>query len=202
MAELIDDAEDIVPLDRRLKLSIKWHKLKTHIRIGNEPETIFQVGLLIGDHPLFSDPVYEHPRGYDEDWLEPGHFSAEDSYLKILTGLWETLTTGKKLDWMNLIDPTFEMIVERHDHPGGGNTDDEFFFEFAIIIQHGGPWHTDAMGGAGPGVRLYATPQSLKQFIFDLIDEADDPSISDEEAREIVRRQMAEAIAERRESGA
>ena len=57
------------------------------------------IGLFLGDEPLFADVAYDHPPGYRETWLLPGHFSGESADCRLLDDLWALLSTGKRMDF-------------------------------------------------------------------------------------------------------
>ena len=182
MAVLFDTCEKDDPADLPMSLSIRWQGI--WVEWHGDIETQVEIGLFLGDKPLFSDAAYDHPRGYDADWLRPGCFAGENSNCSILFELWKVLTTGERVDFEDDIDPAFRMVIAPdlfQSEPRGSEECD--YYDILAIIERGGPWHGSAVGMSGPAVLMGAKRRDLERFFYDLLDEALDPKISDEGSR-------------------
>jgi len=165
---MIDDTDDDVPMERRLRLSFVWRCVTSDPQIADELEGQLAIGLFVGEQPLFSPAVYDrwHP-----DFVQPGYFYAEDSGCRLLRGIWTTLRTGRRLDFEDTLRPYVRVVVSP-DLLSPGPTDDlKQWFDVLVVIQHGGPWHGAAMGGSGTAALLSVGRQQLEKFFYNLLDE-------------------------------
>ncbi|PLX36783.1 MAG: hypothetical protein C0606_13290 [Hyphomicrobiales bacterium] len=193
MAELINSLEADDPIDKPLRLSVRWYSLTGRDWEG-EVYGLLQIGLFLGDEPLFSNAAYDHPPGYQEEWILPGYYSAESDGCYILDDLWTLLSTGKRMD-LEEIEPVFRLAIAPNLlFPAGEPDPEPTFYEVLCVIQHGGPWHGYAMGGSGPAVFFAVRRPALAKFFYDLLDEALDPGITDELARTMLTEKFKDAI--------
>ena len=200
MADLIDDEADNDPIEKPLRLSIRWHTI-TDSGWEGDITGILQIGLFLGDEPLFAPAAYEHFWRDQEKWLLPGYFYGEDDDCRLLDDLWALLSTGKKMDFED-VEPIFRLMVGPNVlWPEGPQDRDADFYNVLAIIEHGGPWHTGAMGLAGPAAFFTTDRCAVEKFFYDLLDEALDPGISDEVARRILTERFKETL-EKRPEGA
>lgn len=187
VADLIDDQEEDVPEASRLRLSLTWRSITSDPSIADKLEGTLAIGLFVGQQPLFSPAVYERWR---PDFVLPGFFRAEDSGCNLLRGIWATLRTRKRFDFEDTLRPYVRVIISPDllDPDSIGRSTNRF--EVLVIIQHGGPWHGDAMGSSGPGALLVVRREQLEKFFYDLLDEAVPV------CNELARTDLAEAFAE------
>lgn len=197
MADLFDDQEADVPIENRLRLSIRWHSI--WYDQTDTMATSLEVGVFIGDRPIFADFLYQRTHTWRKVALSPGYFEGEDNECCILDGLWQSLTTGERMDWEDILEPDFGLVVApaSFEEIGEVKITDKTWYDVLCVIQHGGPWHGPAMGGSGPAVQLSADHSSLKRFFHDLLEEALDPRISDETSRNILLKRHAQARSQR-----
>jgi len=193
MADLFDYQEADVPLEKRLRLSIRW--LSIWHDMTDMMTSSLEVGVFIGGRPVFADFLYQRTHTWREVELSPGCFEGEDNECRILDGLWKSLTTGERMDWEDIIEPKFRIVVApaSFEEIGEGKITGKTWYDILCIIQDGGPWHGPAMGGSGPAVLLSTTRSSLKRFFHDLLEEALDPRICDEACRKILLDRHAKA---------
>lgn len=197
MAVLIDISEEDDPAELPLKLSLRWQRIWADGH--GDVESLVEIGFFLGDQPLFSEQAYQRPRGYDEKWLRQGCHAGEDFNCSLLGDLWTVLTTGERMDFEDSCDPTFRLVIAPHLFlPEAPKSRDPNDFDVLAIVQHGGPWHGGAMGMSGPAVFMGATHASLRKLFYDLLDEALVPDVSDDQSREYLRIEFAEAIATRK----
>ncbi|HOT83738.1 MAG TPA: hypothetical protein PLQ12_10615, partial [Candidatus Defluviicoccus seviourii] len=129
----------------------------------------------------------------------------ESADCRLLDDLWALLSTGKRMDFDDTIEPTFRLAIAPlpfllwHDREPDLDRKPDYY-EVLTIIRHGGPWHGDAMGGAGPAAYSVVERPTLIKFFYDLLDEALDPKNSDEASRRILMERFGEAIDNRPET--
>jgi hypothetical protein len=195
MADLYNSESEDIPLDQRLKLSIKWLSIDTPCTFPNEAGALLQIGMFVGDVSLLSDALYTRKENCGLPLL-PGYFAGEDDDCRLLTDLGELLDTGKRLDFEDVSEPLFRLIIASDlFDPDIPNEPDTVLFEVMVIVQRGGLWHGEAMGETGPAVKLAATQETLRRFFYDLLAEALDPAVCKPEAREILERRFAGVLA-------
>ena len=151
MADLIDMGDDDVPTERRLRLSIRWRSIATLSMFPQEARACIGVGFFLGDEPLFNDSVYWRPKSPDIDPLPPGYFKAYDDNCGLLTGLNGLLYSSKRLDFEDLVEPLFRLIIapDAFD-PSYEATSDTDYFDVLAVMYWGGNWHGQALGESGP----------------------------------------------------
>jgi len=173
MADLYASVEHDVPRDGTLRLSIEWRELKWVSDFSDEAYGEMQIGLFIGDRPLFTDYIYSGGRGHYGLKFPPGFFFGEDARCSIFDHLDRTLATGSRMQFESYYDPHFMLhigpdIYSSEEKPAW----EPDTYEVLTIIQHGGPWHGPAMGGNGPAAYFYVDRDPLIAFRQTLFDEA------------------------------
>lgn len=111
MADLMDAANDGLPLDRRLKLSIKWRSIEVPLTFPGEAYAQPQIGFFLGNAPLFSDAVYGEPEARAGGTLLPGYFRGWDEDCNFLTSLRTFLETGEAVDFEDVCEPQARQIL-------------------------------------------------------------------------------------------
>lgn len=199
MAELLNYADPGDPPAKRLRLSLFWQKIRYDPDPG-EPIADLQIGIFLGDEPLFADTLYDRANPYRLKWLKPGYFHIDDDGCQLLDGLWGLLTTGKAVDFENF-DPWVRIIVARDiNWMDDADPAEIAYVDVLTIIQHGGPWHGGGMGSAGPAAVIGVDRAALEAFFYDLLDEAIASDVIDAESRAYLTEHFAEALARRQAS--
>ncbi|WP_113154405.1 hypothetical protein [Nitratireductor sp. OM-1] len=192
MADLIDAANDELPLDRRLKLSIKWNSIQVPVTFPGEAYAKFQIGFFLGSAPLFSEAVYGESEARASGTLLPGYFRGWDEDCNFLTSLRTFLETGEAVDFEDVCEPVFRLIIADDAFDLGRKaapTDN--YFDVLAIMHNGGGWHDWTLGETGPAMKLAATRETLRRFLVDLLKEADDPAVCEPQARQILRERFS-----------
>ena len=159
---------------------------------------MLSIGLFIGDTPLFAPAVYgpEKKRSASAS-KKPGYFYGEDNGCALLHDLWRVLRTGELIDVEDYIENFFRLIVSPSGPLFAPACAESEWFDVLAIIQHGGSWHSDAMGGSGPAICLSVNRKDLLRFFYDLLDEA--LTESDDLSRKTLLESFDEALRQRQQ---
>jgi hypothetical protein len=193
VADLKDGGRDEMPDERRLRLSIRWRYIISEPSVALELDSVLSIGLFIGDAPLFAPVVYREGDGVASK--KPGYFYGEDNGCVVLHSLWRALQTGELIDIEDYIEPFFRLIISSSAtllEPMDAKSE---WMDVVVIIQHGGSWNSDAMGGSGPAACLSVERKDFKRFFYDLLDEA--LLASDELSRTMLLDAFNDALAQR-----
>jgi hypothetical protein len=173
-----------------LKLSIRWQRVLSAPASPYDLLGEMAIGLYIGDEPLFASAVYD-PARMRRCGLRPGEFSSDSDCCQILRDVAHALKSGERV----VIEDSvclFTRVVIGPDlfAPDPRQDADAEFFDVLVLIDHGGMWHGDGLGGSGPAALLSVTREQLEQFWRDLTTEAMDPAASDEGSRERLKKDI------------
>ncbi|EKF39989.1 hypothetical protein NA8A_23187 [Nitratireductor indicus C115] len=192
MADLIDAANCELPLDRRLKLSIKWSSIEVPTTFPGEAYARLQIGFFLGDAPLFSEAVYGEAKAPASGYRLPGYFYGEDEDCNLLTSLKTFLETGEAVDFQDVCEPLFRLIIAKDAFDPDRKADPtDDYFDVLAIMYNGGAWHDRTMEETGPALRINANRETLRHLLFDLLAEADDPAVCEPQARQILKGRFA-----------
>lgn len=197
MADLVDFAEGDIPPERRLRLSLKWCSIQVPYDFPDETFAYLQIGLFMGDTPLFADALYAGRARRRADLL-PGYFAGEDENCNLLSCLLETLKTGKCMEFEDFNEPDFKLYIGPDVFsPDTCDGRDHNYVEVLAIIQNGGPWHGAAVQCSGPAMFFSVNWPALDRFFRDLLAEALDPAICEEPARRMLLQRFEAELASR-----
>lgn len=197
MADLYDSENDDLPLEQRLRLSVKYYFIEAFGTDDDRVSAKTHVGLFMGDTPLFADALYRGVEGWRDDQLALGYFVTRDHDCDLLTRLRATVESGARFDDIGVFEPDIRlMIVPDIFRPEIVDDPERDDFDVLAIVQYGGPWHGQGVGLSGPAVRLSATRETLRRFFLDLLADALDPRNNDGLSAEILKQRFADDVAE------
>ncbi|MCI5074036.1 hypothetical protein [Oricola sp.] len=201
MADLIDIGADDLPVERRLRLSIRWRSIRTLFMFPDEACAYFSIGLFLGDQPLFNEAVYPDVDDEVSASTSKGYFKVYDDNCDLLTGLRDLLVANKRFDFEDFVEPLFRLIIAPDALDAADKvTSDTDDFDVLAIIYSGGNWHGQALGDTGPAVRLRVARNDIAAFFRELLDEALDPDVCAEDSRQILRQRFKDDLANRPET--
>lgn len=201
MAELIDSSDDGERTDQRLRLSIKWRSITQRQMFPGEAYSQFDIGIFMGETPLFNEAVYRPATKAEGDASAPGYFFGEDDNCGMLNGIRGVLTKGTPMDFEDISYPLFRLIIGADAFDCTDADSGPLLFDVVVILQAGAVCHGGMIGTSGPAMMLNVTPQALARFYDDLVYEALDLTVSDELSRDVIKRFARPAEGENRALG-
>lgn len=194
MAELIADTEDLA-LENRLRISVQWYSVKVFSHLPKETFARLNIGAFLGAAPLFSEAVYGDVAERERVDLRPGYFRGYDTDCAFLTGLKGLVESGGRLDFEDVTEPLFLLIIAPDAlDPEVQETPEIDWYEVLTTFAWGGAWHGRALGSEGPSVRFSVRRAAVRQFLRDLVTEAMESSATDPAARSILEKRFPESL--------
>lgn len=197
MAELCASYETGDTPDQPLRLVINWTSITTRADVEADLESEYEIGLFMGDDPLFCDAAYSGPLALPA--RSSGFFRGESDGCALLIGLKRALLTGERVviddlsDWTKII---IESDIFADRQPTADKPDADGAFQVIVIVLNGGPWQGRVNGESGPGAMFDVDRDVLENFFRDLLREALCETVSDRESCDRLERLFASEFKE------
>lgn len=194
MADLIADTEDLA-VEKRLRISIVWHSIEEPSFLSGETFAKLNIGAFLGEAPLFSEAVYGELAERERIELRPGYFRGYDTDCELLLGLKALVESGGRLDFEDITEPLFRLIIAHGSHDLDVQETPEIDrYDVLATFAWGGAWHGRALGSEGPSIRFSVGRTAMRQFLRDLVAEAMESSATESAARSILENRFPESL--------